>query len=191
MSGTVIGKSLNLGYAGKVSRNGLKEITARSSKSILDGNGAETLPDIAFGFPTVLNTDNTVSKWGASGVGVSAATVANFGGFAVAEVKQNVLYNSNAAGSYSPTQWVDTIVKGSLTVFVKDYANNAPVANGQVYICSAVGNGTLSLGELYATATPTGIGTGTVLSLTGVKFKTGKVDANGITEITLQSQVSV
>jgi hypothetical protein len=191
MPGTVIGTSLNYGFIGKVSRNGLKEIGARFVKSILDGNGAETLVAIPFGFPTVLNTDNTYSKWGDSGSGVSAATVANFGGFAVAEVKQVLTYNTNAAGEYSPGQVADVLQKGSITVKVVDYANNAPTAGGQVYICSAVGNGSLTLGHLYATATPTGIGSGTVLSLTGAKFTTGKVDANGVCEVTLQSQMNV
>ena len=40
MPGTVIGKSLNLGYAGKVSRNPMNKIDAKLVKSILDGNGA-------------------------------------------------------------------------------------------------------------------------------------------------------
>ena len=191
MPGTVIGKRLNLGYAGKVSRNGLKEIGARFVKSILNGSAVETLSEIAFGGPVVLNTDNTVSKWGDTGSGVATPVVANFAGFAVAEVKQVLVYGTNIGGSYSPLQMCDVIQKGSITTFVKDYATHAPVAGGQVYICSAHGTSTLVVGDLYATATPTGVGDATILALTGVKFTTGKVDANGITEVTLVSQSNV
>ena len=186
MPGTTIGKSLNLGYVGKVSRNADTLVSARAVKSILDGNGAETLSAIPFGKAVVLNTDNTFSLFGQAGSGVSAATAALFAGIAVGEVKQMTTYgNVSAAGQYEPTQPCDVLERGSTTVKVVDYANVAPTAGGKVYICSAVGNGTLVVGDFYASVTPTGIGSGTVLELTNVRFTSGKVDANGVAEITI------
>lgn len=186
MPGGTIGKSLNLGYVGKVSRNADTLVSARKVKSILDGSGAETLSAIPFGKAVVLNTDNTFSVWGQSGAGVSAATAANFAGIAAGEVKQMTTYgNISGAGQYEPTESCDVVERGSVTVYVTDYANNAPTAGGKVYCCSAVGNGTLTVGGFYATATPTGIGSGTVLELTNVRFTTGKVDANGVSEVTV------
>lgn len=186
MPGTVVGKSLNLGFIGKIARNVDNIVSGRFVKSILDGSGVETLSAIPFGKAVVLNTDNTVSLFGQSGSGVSAATAALFAGFAVGEVKQMTSYgNISSAGQYEPTQTCDVLERGSVTVKVVDYATNAPTAGGKVYICSAVGNGTLVLGDLYATVTPTGIGSGTVLELTNVRFTTGKVDANGVSEVTV------
>jgi len=186
MPGTVIGKSLNLGFIGKISRNIDNIISSRLVKSILDGGGAETLKSIPFGKAVVLNTDNTYSLFGDSGSGVSAATAALFAGIAVGEVKQMTTYgNVSAAGQYDPKQPCDVLERGSTTIQVVDSTNNAPTAGGKVYICSAVGNGSLTVGDLYATATPTGIGTGTVLELTNVRFTTGKVDANSVAEVTI------
>lgn len=186
MPGGAIGKSLNLGYVGKVSRNADTLVSARHVKSILDGSGVETLSAIPFGKAVVLNTDNTFSLFGQAGTGVSSAVAANFAGIAAGEVKQMSTWGSvSGAGQYNPTEACDVIERGSVTIKVVDYASNAPTAGGKVYICSAVGNGTLAVGDFYATATPTGIGTGTVIELTNVKFTTGKVDANGVAEVTL------
>jgi len=190
MPGTVIGKSLNLGYAGKISRNVGNIIGSRFIKSILDGNGAETQPSVPFGYPVVLNTDNTFSKFGASGSGVSAATAATFGGIAVSEVKQVLTYGSNATGEYTPNQPCDVLEIGTATVFVSDTTANAPTAGGKVYICTAAGNGSLTVGELFAAVAPTGIGTGTVVELTNVRFTTGKVDANKVAEVTILTRVN-
>lgn len=185
MPGTVIGTSLNLGYAGRVSSNAYSKITSRLSKSILDGNGAETLPDILFGSPVVVNADNTYSKFGATGTGVAAATLANFGGFAVAEVKQMATWgNVSGSGAYSGTQPVDVIQQGEITVFVKD---GTPATNGQVYVCTVAG-GAIAVGDIVCSTTPTGGGTG--IALTNVKYTTGKKDANGISEIVILTQLN-
>jgi hypothetical protein len=190
MPGTVIGTSLNYGYAGKISRNADNIIGARFVKSILNGSGVETLQAIPFGKPVVLNTDNSYSLFGDSGAGVSSPLAATFGGIAVGEVKQMTSYgNVSSAGQYEPAQPCDVLQRGAATVKVVDYANNAPAAGGKVYICTAVGNGSLVLGDMYATVTPTGIGSGTVVELTNVKFVSGKVDANGICEISITQRL--
>jgi hypothetical protein len=184
MPGTVIGKSLNLGYAGKVSRNGYNNITSRFSKSILDNNGNETMPSINFGDPVVLNTDNTYSKFGATGTGVSAATLANFAGFAVAEVKQVMSYGFgtlSSAGQYLPGQPMDVISSGSITAFCVE---GTPVAGGAVYVATSDGTN-VKAGNICATATPAG--GATTVQLTNASWKTGKLDANNIAEVTLTS----
>lgn len=189
MPGTVIGKSLNLGYAGKISRNGYNTISSRFVKSILDGNGAETLPSIGFGEAVVLNSDNTYSKFGTTGSGVAAATAANFAGIAVAETKQVMTYNYGAnsgIASYAPGQSVDVLSAGSATVFCKE---GTPTAGGAVYIVTvAAATGALSaVGDFITSATPAGTGSPAAVLLTNAAWKTGKIDASKISEITLTS----
>jgi hypothetical protein len=183
MPGTVIGKSLNLGYAGKVSRNALNQIGARFVKSILDGNGDETQPTIPFGFAVVLNVDNSYSKFGATGAGVSAPTAANFAGIAVGEVKQVLTYGTNDSGEYAPAQPADVLQAGSATVFCKE---GNPTAGGKVYIMTVAGDNA-AVGEFVATATPAGVGA-TAVEVPNAQWTTGKQDASGITEITLLSR---
>ena len=188
MSGTVIGKSLNLGYAGKVSRNPRNLIGSRFVKSILDGGGAETLPAIPFGFAVVLNTDNTLSKFGASGSGVSAALAANFGGIAVAEVKQVMTYGYGAnvsTGQYEPLVPCDVLEIGTATVYCKE---ETPTAGGLVYIMTEVGTNA-AVGEFVATSTPAGIGA-TAVQLPNARWTTGKQDASGICELTILNPVN-
>lgn len=183
---TVIGKSLGLGYAGKVSRNPFNKINSRMVKSILDGNSNETMAAIPFGSAVVVNTDNTVSLFGASGSGVSAATMANFGGIAVAEVKQALTYGygaNNTSGQFEPNMPCDTLQIGTTTVFCKE---GTPTANGLVYIVTVAGT-TSPVGSFVATSTPAG---GTAIQITNARFTSGKQDASGITEVVLLNQVN-
>ena len=189
MPGTVIGKSLNLGYAGKISRNADAIVGSRFVKTILDGNGLETLSAIPFGFPVVLNDDNTYSKFGDSGSGVSAPLAATFAGFAVGEVKQMTTYgNVSGAGQYETKENCDVLQRGTLTVAVK-CADGDCKAGGKVYICLAAGSSVIVLAGLYASATPTGVGNATMAELTNCKFTTGKVDANGVAEVTVTAKL--
>lgn len=188
MPGTTIGISLNLGFAGKVSRNPMNKIGARFVKSILNGSGVETQPTIPFGSAAVLNTDNSVSLWGASGSGVSAATLANFAGFAVAEVKQIMTYtfgaNASASG-YEPAVTADIIDMGSITTFIAE--TSALAAGGAVYIVTVAGS-TYAVGQLLTIASPSD--GATTINLTNCRWTTGKVDANGIAELTIMTQVN-
>lgn len=178
--GSVIGKSLQLGFIGNVSRNGVHEIGARIVK--IDDGTQYTVP---FGSPVVLNTDNSFSKFGSTGTGVSAPTVANFAGFAVRIVKQALTYLSPQIPEYQQGEACSVLYYGSMVVQMKDNANNAPVAGGQVYICTDKGTGTIfEVGDLFATATPNGITDETIVALTDVKFTTGKVDTIDTIEIT-------
>lgn len=186
MPGTVIQKSLNLGYAGKVSRNPSNKINSRSVKSILDGNGSELQQPIPFGACVVTNADNTYSLFGASGTGVSAATPANFGGIAVSEVKQTMTYGYGAnvgSGQFEPNTACDVLQQGTATVFCTE---GTPTANGLVYIVT-VGGTTSPVGSLVATSAPAG---GTAVQLTNARWTTGKKDDSGITEIVLLTQLN-
>lgn len=186
MPGSVIGKSLNLGFAGKVSRNPSNKINARAVKTVLDGNQLETQPVIPFGATVVTNADNTYSLFGATGTGVSAPTIANFGGIAVSEVKQSMTYGYGAnvsAGQFEPTMACDVLQVGTATVFCKE---GTPTANGLVYIVTVAGSAA-PLGSLVATATPAG---GTAVQLTNARWVSGKQDASGIAEIVLLTQLN-
>lgn len=183
MSGAVIGKSLSLGWAGKVSRNPMNKIGSKFVKSILDGSGAETLSAIPFGFAVVLNVDNTISKFGQAGAGVTAAAAAAFAGIAVAEVKQGMTYAVGAnvsAGSYEPNAMCDRLEVGTATVFCKE---GTPTAGGKVYIMTVAGSAA-AVGEFVATDSPAGAGA-TAVELPNCKWTTGKQDTTGITELTI------
>lgn len=187
MPGTTIGITLNLGYAGKVSRNPYNKIGARFVKSILNINGVETQPSIPFGSAVVLNTDNSVSLFGATGAGVSTPTAANFVGIAVAEVKNVMTFGfgaNNAPGAYEPTVPADILEIGSATVFVTE---GTYAAGGALWLVSVAGT-SHNVGDFVATATPAD--GSTTVALTNVKLTTGKVDANGIAEVTILTQVN-
>jgi hypothetical protein len=186
MPGTAIGQDLNLGYAGKVSRNPLNKINSRYVKSILNGSGVQTQPVIPFGATVVTNADNSYSLFGASGVGVSTPVFANFAGIAVSEVKQSMTYGygpSVSNGQFEPGVPCDVLQAGTCTVFVTE---GVPTANGLVYIVTVAGT-TSPVGSIVATATPAG---GTAVQLTNARFTSGKVDPNGISEIVLLTQAN-
>lgn len=187
MPGTVIGTSLNLGYAGKVSRNPMNMIGSRMVKSIVS-SGSETLSAIPFGKAAVLNTDNSVSLFGQTGTGVSAATLANFAGIAVGEVKQMTTYGSvSGAGQYEPGEPADILEMGSCTIQLPT-AGGTPVAGETVYIVTVAGTA-LAIGDFATTAAVTADGA-TAVALTGTKFTTGKLDANRVCEISLTVRVN-
>lgn len=189
MPTTAIGKDLNYGYAGKVSRNPMNKITSRMVKSILNGSNVETASNVTFGHAVVINTDGTVSDWAdaVNGLsGVSDATAANFSGVAVAEVQQTFSYGLGAggaspAGYYVPAQAADVLNSGSATVFLPE---GTPTAGGAVYIVTGGTTTTSPIGS-FATAATTASGA-TGVALSNVTFTTGKVDSNNITEITLR-----
>lgn len=186
MPGSAIGVNLSLGYAGKVSRNGINKISARQVKSILDGNGAETMAAVPFGKAVVTNIDNTYSLFGASGSGVSSAVYASFGGIAVSEVKQSMTYGYGpnvSAGQYEPNSPCDVLQMGTTTVVCTE---GTPTANGLVYIVTVAGS-VAAVGDFVATATPDG---GTAVQVTNARWVSGKKDPSGITEIVLLAQAN-
>lgn len=168
MPGKVIGKSLNLGYPGTVSRSADAIITARLVRD------TDQEP-IAFGDAVVLNGDNSYSKFGEDD------TADAFVGVAVREVKQSTDYFSEQV-SYKPGQPCDVLERGSITVLCN--AGN-PTAGGAVYLRitanASIPNGVVGGFEAAADGANT-------IKLPGVKWKTGKIDTNKVAEITILSR---
>lgn len=188
MPASVVLKDLNLGYAGKVSRNPLNKVDAKFVKSILDGNGAQTLSNIPFGSAVVLNTDNTVSVFGQTGVGVATASATTFAGIAVAEVQQPFTYALGAAGGspagqYSPLAPCDRLTEG--TIMVKTYETSLD-AGGPVYIVTVAGTHT-PIGTFVKTASTD---SSTAVLLTGCSWVTGKIDSNSVAELSIRVAVT-
>lgn len=177
MPGSVIGKSLNLGFPGKISRNADNVIRARMVKSII--SGSETQPNIPFGAPVKLNSDNTYSLFTATGTGIAEAKAEKFAGIAIAEVKQAVSYGSNQNGAYTPLQPCDVLELGA--VMVKCNVGS-PTSGGKVYIRVAANEAIPSgvIGGFEAAAD----GTNTI-ELTNVQWATDKIDANNMAEVTI------
>ena len=166
MPGSAIGESLNLGFAGTISRNPDNIITARR----LDENSDK----VFFGQAVALNADNSVSL-------VSDTNKENFIGFAAREVKQTTDYSSSQ-GCYNPGDALDILIRGNMTVKCNA---GTPTAGGKVYVRVAENPSIPAgiIGEIEAESD----GSNTVL-LDGIKFTTGKLDANRITEISILSR---
>lgn len=165
MTGTVIGKSLNLGYAGSISRSVDAIITNRLVK-------ASDVANINFGDPVILNADNTYSAF------LAVGTAASFAGIAVREVKQSTDYLS-AQGYYKPGEPCDVAERGTLTVVCNV---GTPTSGGNVYV-RITANGAIPTGVVGGFEAAAD-GANTIL-LTGIKWKTGKIDTNKVAEVTI------
>lgn len=163
MPGRVIGRKINCGFAGTVARNPDNIILAKTLN--------EASPAVNFGEAVALNPDNTAAL-------ISATNQAKFIGFAVREVKQSTEY-SNSASVYNPLDTIDILTRGNMTVFCN---NGTPTAGGDVYLRvalnPAIPNGVI--GQIEAAED----GANTVL-LENVKFTTGNIDGNNVTEISI------
>ena len=170
MSGKAIGKTLDIGYAGTVSRSQDCIISNRPVNSESE--------EIMFGQAVVLNADNTISK-------IKDGDTANkFLGIAVREVKQSTNYLTSA-GSYLPEPPADIFERGTIAVKCN---NGTPTAGGKVYVRVAINEeiSTGVIGEFEAEADEETVEESKVartLELPNVVFATGKIDANGITEV--------
>lgn len=176
MPGSAIGKELNLGYPGTISRSVDTVITARAVKStVSDGN--ETEANILFGEPVILNADNTYSRFGSTG------TAATFAGIAVREVKQATDYYAGA-GAYKPGEVMDTVERGSVTVKCNV---GTPTAGGDVFIRTVdnPAKPTGVIGQFEAEADGANS-----IKIPNVKWKTGKIDSNKVSEITILTRVN-
>jgi hypothetical protein len=171
MPGSVIGKTMNLGYVGSVSRSLDAVIDNRVVKS-------SDSASINFGDPVVLNTDNTYSKFGASG------TAAAFAGIALREVKQSTVYGNNVNGAYAPSEPCDVLSRGSATITCNV---GTPTAGGNVYI-RITANGSIPAG-IVGGFEATADSTNTVL-LTNAKWTTGKLDTNRTAEVTILARIN-
>jgi len=161
MPGKAIGKSLDLGYPGTFSRNPDCVIQNRPTKG-----------DTQFGAPVKLNSDSTFTAIGAGD------TAAAFVGIAVRIVKQQTDYYSTQV-VYKDKESMDVLTHGSVTVRV---TSGAPTAGSPVFIRIAANPAfpDSKVGDIVAAAD----GANTI-QLSNAVFHTGKVDANGVAEITV------
>lgn len=161
MPGTTIGMSMNFGYPGSFSRNPDCIIRNQVSKG-----------GIPFGAALILNGDNTFSVFGA------ANTAADFIGVSVREVKQQTDYFSTDI-IYKDGQPTDALTRGSCTVKV---TSGTPVANGPVFIRIAENAAfpDSAIGDFVGEAD----GANTI-QLDNCVFRSGKIDGNGVSEITV------
>ncbi len=170
--GFVVGKTLNNGYPGNISRSADAIITNRPVRST-------DTASIPFGAPVVLNGNNTYSLFGASNV------AADFAGVAIREVQQATTYFPATGGSYAPGQPCDVAERGSLTV---NCTEGTPASGGAVYIVTVAGTGAVSaVGDFIAIATPAGTSSAAV-EVTNAQWKSVGVDANGVAELTILSR---
>jgi hypothetical protein len=166
MPASVIGKSLNLGYPGNVSRNDPRTfIMPRAVKTAA----------IPFGYPVELNSDNSYDLFAYD----SAADV--FAGVSLRNVKQQTIYASNSLGQYEVNQSCDVLQQGFLTVGVNPSASLT--AGGAVY---AVFDSTHKF-KYFDIVAPTSPSTDTGVLLPNCKWATGAKDGNYVAELEMVS----
>lgn len=125
MPGTTIGKSLNYGYPGTVSRNGPHIITNRPLRTT-------NVTSANFGDPVVLNQDNTFSKFGQVATTLSTALTAStaYTTITVASLPDNVevgMQVTLTSGANTQTTTVTAFAAtstGAATVTVSSFTAN-------------------------------------------------------------------
>lgn len=161
MAGKVIGKVMNYGWAGKITRDADMII---DSRIVSDASGSTA---IAFGSPVFLNADNTVRNFLATD---SDATM--LAGVAVSGVRQSINYATQLA-DYQPATQCDILTRGQVMVAIPSAAAASVAAGAKVYLDASAG-----------TFTP--VATSNID--TGYKFTTGLVDPNYMVEITIPTK---
>lgn len=124
MPGTVIGKNMNYGYPGQISRHGDEVSRTRPVKA--------STSNIKFGAPVVQNTDGSVQLFGATNV------AADFAGVAMRKVKSATIYPSQNFGYYEPLQPCDVLERGGVIAIC---AWGTPAVGGDVYVRTVVAEG--------------------------------------------------
>lgn len=176
MPGQVIGKNLNLGYEGNISR--------QKPYNIIQRPVAEDSNPIQFGRPVILNPDNTYRDVASAIAAGTTVTADLIGGISVRIVKQATqFFNSNDV-FYYPQQPMDVMNEGQMTVRC---SYGSPTAGGAVYVRIAE-NATIPnsfVGDFCATAD----GANTV-EIPNLKWMTAQHDTNLIAELTTVRQLN-
>lgn len=168
MPGTVIGKTLNFGYPGQISRQGDEISRTRPVKK-----GAANIP---FGAAVEIGADGTCTLLGAG-----AGTAAAFAGVAMRRVKSALVYPDQNHGYYAANENCDILERGA--VMVECVAGN-PTVGGAVHVYKTTANGH-KMGEFAAAADATN-----TVQLTNAKWATGK-DANNVAEVVIVTRQGV
>lgn len=161
---------MNVGFPGSYARTPKDVIAPRLVKTT----------GFDFGDPVVLNSDNTYTKFGASG------TFAAFAGFACREIKQHTTFSpSPTLGSYAVGDVADVLEEGNICVQV---TRGTPTAGGAVYVRTVLG-GTPDAGAVVGGIEAGVVGDGgTSIQLTNCEFATGSMDANGVAEVCVKTR---
>lgn len=139
----------------------------------------------------------TISKAATASATVTLYFV-KFGGIAVREVKTMTAYtptaggtiSGNSIGNYLPGQYVGLLVRGSITI---KCTVGTPVAEGPAYLRTIL-NGSIAaglVGDLEANADGVNnILLGSVPGISDARFKTGVIDSNYLTELTILNRIA-
>lgn len=172
MPGTTIGKTMNYGYPGSISRHGDEVSRTRPVKVETD--------NIKFGAPVIQNTDGSVQLFGASNV------AADFAGVAMRKVKSATIYPYQNFGFYSAEEPCDVLERGGVIVECKW---GTPTVGATVYVRTAVVSGTspagAAIGDFGASNEA-----GNCVALTNCKWSSD-VDARGCAELTIITRQGV
>lgn len=161
MAGKAIGKTLDYGYRGTVSR---------TPDTLIQAYQNVGSADIQFGEPVVYDATNG----GVRKITTTDTTNDNIIGIAVRRYGDP--YADNDKGwYYKQGDTVDVLVRGSVVVELK--ATTSIAAHGSVYVAN--GNNSTTAGDLYCAS-----GTGLV-QVPNAIFSTGKYDSNSCAEITI------
>ena len=175
---------LNLPGPGNVSRLGERVIVAKqanpaNASAINFGDALVTIQNSTGGL------FQSVRDFIAGGGTLTAALLA---GFAVREVKTNLTFpqvaGTSAIGSYAAGEMTEALVRGSITV---PCLVGTPVVEGPIYIRTATNNAFPAgvVGGVEAAADA-----GKTVAIPNVVFKTGRLDANNMVEITILTRLS-
>ena len=161
MAGKAIGKTLDFGFRGTVSR---------TPDTLIQAYQNVGSADIQFGEPVVYDATNG----GVRKITTTDTTNDNIIGIAVRRMGDP--YADNDKGwYYKQGDCVDVLVRGSIVVELK--ATTSIAAHGAVYVAN--GNNDMTAGDIYCASA-----TGRV-QVPNAIFSTGKYDSNSCAEITI------
>ena len=121
MPGTVIGKTMNYGYPGSISRHGDEVSRTRPVKA--------STSNVKFGAPVVQNSDGSVQLFGATN------KAADFAGIAMRKVKSAVVYPYQNFGYYAAEEPCDVLERGGIMAIC---AWGTPAVGTPVFVRTAV-----------------------------------------------------
>ena len=161
MAGKAIGKTLNFGYRGAVSRT--PDTIIQAYQNVGSAN-------ILFGEPVVYDATNK----GVRKIGTTDTDNTGIIGIAVRRLGDP--YADNSQGwYYKQGDVVDVLVRGSIVVETKSQTSIA--ARGSVYVAN--GNNSTTAGDIYCAS-----GSGLV-QVPNAIFTTGEYDGNKCAEVTI------
>jgi len=168
MPGTAIGKTLDIGFAGTVSRNPHPIITARALR------GAP----VVFGQAMALNPDNTYSAFEDTG------DMDMFVGIVARQIRQPALFRDQTHIQFDEGDSVPVLSHGAVTVVCQ---NGTPTAGGPAYIRIALNaafpNAVVGGFEAAADGANT-------LEAPNARWTTGYKDSNNVAELTLLTRAN-